>query len=115
MYLKKNSDNTSMIIFLLYLKFFLINILQTEVDIIEDIDEYQTFPGWIMLIFRLVIMVWFLHELRSTMLDENDRAKLRFYVHFGAGILVWFVYLPVVALIALQISALWRAKLLLGM
>ncbi|GIY50694.1 gpcrRhopsn4 domain-containing protein [Caerostris extrusa] len=48
------------------------------------------------------------------MLDENDRAKLRFYVHFGAGILVWFVYLPVVALIALQISALWRAKLLLG-
>ncbi|KFM77745.1 hypothetical protein X975_04531, partial [Stegodyphus mimosarum] len=59
-------------------------------------------------------MIWFLYELRSTMLDENDRAKLRFYVHFGAGILVWFVYLPVVALIALQISALWRAKLLLG-
>lgn len=86
----------------------------TEVDVIDDIDEYQTFPGWIMLIFRLIIMVWFLYELRSTMLDENDRAKLRFYVHFGAGILVWFVYLPVVALIALQISALWRAKLLLG-
>ncbi|GFW24451.1 transmembrane protein [Trichonephila clavipes] len=86
----------------------------TEVDVIDDIDEYQTFPGWIILIFRLAIMVWFLYELRSTMLDENDRAKLRFYVHFGAGILVWFVYLPVVALIALQISALWRAKLLLG-
>ncbi|GIY74512.1 hypothetical protein CDAR_21971 [Caerostris darwini] len=85
-----------------------------EVDVIDDIDEYQTFPGWIILIFRLAIMVWFLYELRSTMLDENDRAKLRFYVHFGAGILVWFVYLPVVALIALQISALWRAKLLLG-
>ncbi|XP_015912059.1 transmembrane protein 145 [Parasteatoda tepidariorum] len=86
----------------------------TEVDVIDDIDEYQTFPGWIFLILRLAIMVWFLYELRSTMLDENDRAKLRFYVHFGAGILVWFVYLPVVALIALQISALWRAKLLLG-
>ncbi|XP_022242970.1 uncharacterized protein LOC106460515 isoform X2 [Limulus polyphemus] len=86
----------------------------TEVDVIEDIDEYQTFPGWIIIIFRLIIMTWFLYELRSTMLEENDRAKLRFYLHFGAGILVWFVYLPIVALIALQVSALWRQKLLLG-
>ncbi|XP_076305830.1 transmembrane protein 145-like [Tachypleus tridentatus] len=86
----------------------------TEVDVVEDIDEYQTFPGWIIIIFRLIIMTWFLYELRSTMLEENDRAKLRFYLHFGAGILVWFVYLPIVALIALQVSALWRQKLLLG-
>ncbi|GIY50691.1 hypothetical protein CEXT_188241 [Caerostris extrusa] len=28
-----------------------------EVDVIDDIDEYQTFPGWIILIFRLAIMV----------------------------------------------------------
>lgn len=86
----------------------------TEVDVIEDIDEYQTIPGWISLAFRLVVMFWFLYELRSTMMDENEQTKLRFYLDFGAGILVWFIYLPVVALIALNISALWRQKLLLG-
>ncbi|XP_023223794.1 transmembrane protein 145 [Centruroides vittatus] len=107
------------VLFFIWLLYTCIGVLlyvwnMTEVDVIDDIDEYQTFPGWITLIVRLIIMIWFLYELRSTMLDENDRAKLRFYVHFGAGILVWFIYLPVVALIALQISALWRQKLLLG-
>ncbi|KRT82656.1 hypothetical protein AMK59_3107, partial [Oryctes borbonicus] len=32
----------------------------TEVDIIEDIDEYQTWPGWLIIVFRSLIMVWFL-------------------------------------------------------
>nr|XP_037274267.1 LOW QUALITY PROTEIN: integral membrane protein GPR180-like [Rhipicephalus microplus] len=86
----------------------------TEVDVIEEIDEYQTYPGWISLCFRLVVTAWFLTELRSTMMDENDHRKLRFYLHFGAGLLCWFVYLPVVALIALQVSALWRQKFILG-
>ncbi|XP_064484354.1 integral membrane protein GPR180-like isoform X2 [Ornithodoros turicata] len=86
----------------------------TEVDVIEEIDEYQTYPGWISLCFRLIITAWFLSELRSTMADENDHRKLRFYLHFGAGMLCWFVYLPVVALIALQVSALWRQKFILG-
>ncbi|KAH9376193.1 hypothetical protein HPB48_002563 [Haemaphysalis longicornis] len=87
---------------------------QTEVDVIEEIDEYQTYPGWISLCFRLVVTAWFLTELRSTMMDEMDHRKLRFYLHFGAGLLCWFVYLPVVALIALQVSALWRQKFILG-
>lgn len=26
--------------------------LQTEVDVVSDIDEYQTWPGWIVLILR---------------------------------------------------------------
>lgn len=26
--------------------------MQTEVDIISDVDEYQTWPGWIVLILR---------------------------------------------------------------
>lgn len=37
---------------------------QTEVDIIEDIDEYQTWPGWLILGLRCLIIVWFLLELR---------------------------------------------------
>ncbi|KAF4523813.1 hypothetical protein B566_EDAN008048 [Ephemera danica] len=87
---------------------------RTEVDIVEDIDEYQTWPGWIILVFRTLIMGWFLLELRYTMLHEHNAQKLNFFLHFGASALVWFIYLPIVALIALQISDLYRFKLLLG-
>ena len=86
----------------------------TEVDIVEDIDEYQTWPGWLILILRTLIMGWFLLELRDTMLHEHNAQKLNFLLHFGASSLVWFIYLPIVALIALQISDLYRFKLLLG-
>lgn len=85
-----------------------------EVDVIEDIDEYQTWPGWLTLALRVLIMVWFLFELRNTMTYEHNAKKLNFFLHFGAASLVWFIYLPVVALIALQVSPLWRYKLLLG-
>nr|CAD7439405.1 unnamed protein product [Timema bartmani]CAD7459062.1 unnamed protein product [Timema tahoe] len=87
---------------------------QTEVDIVDDIDEYQTWPGWLIIVFRTLIMVWFLYELRNTMLYEHNTQKLNFFLHFGASALVWFIYLPIIALIALQVSALWRFKLLLG-
>ncbi|XP_018579615.1 integral membrane protein GPR180 [Anoplophora glabripennis] len=86
----------------------------TEVDIIEDIDEYQTWPGWLIIVFRSLIMVWFLYELRTTMFYEHNTQKLNFLLHFGASSLVWFIYLPILALIALHVSALWRFKLLLG-
>jgi len=86
----------------------------TEVGVIEDIDEYQTWPGWLMLILRILIMGWFLYCLRATMAYEHHENKLHFFLHFGAASLVWFIYLPIVALIALQVSVLWRKKLLLG-
>ncbi|KAI5636154.1 rhodopsin-like GPCR transmembrane domain-containing protein [Phthorimaea operculella] len=87
---------------------------QTEVDIIEEIDEYQTWPGWLILTLRVAIMTWFVLELRNTMMYEHNMPKLNFLLHFGASSLVWFVYLPIIALIALQISPLWRFKFLLG-
>ncbi|RXG73271.1 Integral membrane protein [Armadillidium vulgare] len=86
----------------------------TEVDVIEDIDEFQTWPGWLTLSLRVVIMFWFLYELRNTMKFEHNEAKLQFFLQFGAATLVWFVYMPVVALIALEIATLWRYKIILG-
>ncbi|KAF7992105.1 hypothetical protein HCN44_001430 [Aphidius gifuensis] len=86
----------------------------TEVDIVEDIDEYQTWPGWFMILFRSAIMIWFIFELRNTMTYEHNTQKLNFLLHFGASALVWFIYLPIIAIIALQISPLWRFKFLLG-
>lgn len=89
-------------------------IFQTEVDIISDVDEYQTWPGWLVLASRSGIMLWFLWELRNTMKYEHSTNKLDFLLHFGASSLVWFIYLPVVAIVAMQVSPMWRYKLLLG-
>ena len=60
------------------------------------------------------MMLWFLWELRITMKHEFSSQKLDFLLHFGASSLVWFIYLPIVALIAANVSPLWRYKLLLG-
>lgn len=59
-------------------------------------------------------MMWFLWELRNTMKYEHSTRKLDFLLHFGASSLVWFIYLPIVAIVASQVSPLWRYKLLLG-
>ena len=83
-------------------------------DIISDKDEWQTRPGYLILAFRIAIMFWFLMELRNTFRLEPSRQKNEFYLHFGAGFLVWFVYLPIVAMILSQISALWRFKTMLS-
>jgi len=91
-----------------------LSVLQMEIDIISDIGEWQTWPGYIILTFRIAIMVWFLLELRETFHLEHNAEKVRFYLHFGAGFLVWFVYLPIAALICAQVSALWRYKTMLS-
>ncbi|XP_071079694.1 transmembrane protein 145-like [Haliotis cracherodii] len=87
---------------------------KTEVDIISNFDEWQTYSGYLTLAFRLVIMMWFLWELRQTFRSAVHPDRLNFFQHFGAFCLVWFVYLPVLALIATQVSALWRFKTVLS-
>lgn len=71
-----------------------------------------TFCNWILI--RSIIMLWFLWELRNTMKYEHSTRKLDFLLHFGASSLVWFIYLPIIAIVASQVSPLWRYKLLLG-
>ena len=86
----------------------------TEIDVISDVDEFQTWTGLLVLISRCVIMLWFLYELRTTMKYEHSTKKLDFLLHFGASSLVWFFYLPIIALISMQVSVFWRYKLLLA-
>jgi hypothetical protein len=45
---------------------------------------------------------------------EHSTKKLDFLLHFGASSLVWFIYLPIIALISMQVSVFWRYKLLLS-
>jgi hypothetical protein len=89
-------------------------LLQIDVDLISDIDEWQTWPGWLILAFRLFIMLWFLWELRGTFMLERDLKKTKFYLHFGAGFLVWFVYLPLVSFVCSFVSSLWRYKMIIS-
>ena len=62
---------------------------------IEDIEEYQTIPGIIILVLRVVVMIVFLVALRDTMAHEYTPERVDFFLHFGAASLVWFIYLPV--------------------
>ncbi|XP_054153042.1 uncharacterized protein LOC128951794 [Oppia nitens] len=107
------------LIFVAWLLYIIIEIIlfiwiRKSLNTIEEIDEYHTFPGWISLGFRVILMMWFLYELRLSMMLEQDQRRLKFYLHFGAGILVWFVHLPLVAMVALQIELMWRYKLISG-
>ena len=64
---------------------------------IEDIEEYQTIPGIIILVLRVIVMLVFLAALRDTMAHEYTPERINFFLHFGAASLVWFIYLPVCA------------------
>lgn len=88
--------------------------MNTEVDVIEDIEEYQTVPGILTLVMRILVEICFILSLKDTMKHEYDIEKVNFFLHFGAASLVWFNYLPLLAIVALQISALWREKFLTG-
>jgi len=84
------------------------------VDDLLDIDVFQTWPGWGLLTLRIVAMSWFLVELRRSVRAEYDEAKVSFLLHFGAGFLVWFIYLPVLGALSSQIAIMWRCKVVLS-
>ncbi|KAF7487702.1 hypothetical protein SSS_10838 [Sarcoptes scabiei] len=88
--------------------------IEKTVNILEDIDQYHTIPGWISLCLRIILMFWFIYELRHTMMVEQDSDRLKFYLRFGAGILVWFVHLPLVAIVAIHVDLMWRCKIISG-
>ena len=88
--------------------------VQVEIDnIISNTDEWQTWPGYMTLAFRLIVMLWFLVELRRTY-HHSHQDNVNFIQHFGAFFLMWFIYLPVLALISTQVSPLWRYKTILS-
>lgn len=89
-------------------------IIQIAVDPIGGLDEWQTTPGYCILVFRMILMLYFIYELQDTFAKEENSAKRSFYLKFGAGFLVWFIYLPIVALVSPSIAALWRFKTLLS-
>ena len=46
--------------------------------------------------------------------SERDEERAIFVAYFGAGFLVWYVYLSGLGVIVSFISVLWRFKVILG-
>lgn len=65
------------------------------------------------LVIRIVMMLYFLLELRKTMILEQEQRKLQFYLHFGALSMVWFIHSVIVYAISLRVDK-WQGKLVSG-
>lgn len=78
-------------------------------------NEYQTWPGGLILTLRCLILIWFIIELRQTHKLEFHAEKLMFYKYFGIAYTIWFVALPIVVIIAAIIDPRWRYKCITGL
>lgn len=80
----------------------------------KDQEQFNTTPKRLSLLLRVVIMLFFLLELRTTMILEQEKRKLQFYLHFGALTMVWFVHTVIVYVISLRVDSNWQSKLISG-
>jgi hypothetical protein len=80
----------------------------------KDQEQFNSTPRRMSLLLRIVIMLFFLLELRTTMILEQEKRKLQFYLHFGALTMVWFVHTIIVYIISLRVDSNWQSKLISG-
>lgn len=83
-------------------------------NITSDQEQFNSVPRKWSLLLRFVIMVYFLCELRKTMILEQEKKKLQFYLNFGALTMVWFVHTLIVYIISLRVDSTWQSKLISG-
>lgn len=72
--------------------------------------SWQMAPGVIMLVLRVLVMFYFLWTVRSTYMQEDGKAQLKFYQIFAIGYTVWFLALPVCVSIGAGVDFTWRQK-----
>lgn len=80
----------------------------------KDTEQFNSTPRRLSLLLRIIIMLYFLLELRTTMILEQEQKKLQFYLHFGALSMVWFVHSLIVYVISLRVEIVWQSKLISG-
>jgi len=100
-------------IVLAYLILFIWN--EVGFDPASSVYLYDTAPGIILVIFRSLVMLWFIYELYLTFKEETNDQKRNFYVYFGLGFSLWFVILPFVVVVASILDAWIRFKVVQGM
>ena len=62
---------------------------------------YDTAPGVIVLVLRLLLFAYFAYSIYISVKAEKRKQKVDFFVVFGIAFAVWFLYLPIFVLIAL--------------
>jgi hypothetical protein len=75
---------------------------------------YESVPGFIVLVLRTVLVIWFLWCLRDTLRLENLPERRQFYKIFGIAYSFWFLLLPVVVFILSFVDPWVRFKIVRG-
>lgn len=83
-------------------------------NIPNDSEQFNSTPRRLSLLIRIIVMLYFLLELRTTMILEQEQKKLQFYLHFGVLSMVWFVQTLIVYVISLRVELVWQSKLIIG-
>uniref|UniRef100_A0A5S6QMT6 GpcrRhopsn4 domain-containing protein n=1 Tax=Trichuris muris TaxID=70415 RepID=A0A5S6QMT6_TRIMR len=74
----------------------------------------ETWSGWMSMALRLLMVQCFMVELRFAIKRETSCERADFLLHFGSGCMVWFVYVIILGVAALEIPMLWRYKIITG-
>lgn len=90
------------------------NITELTSIILPNSISLDVIPIRLSLGLRVVIMIFFLLELRATVILEQDEKKLKFYLSFGAATMVWFISSVIVYLISLRVQRDWQTQLING-
>jgi hypothetical protein len=73
---------------------------------------YESIPGIIVSILRVLTCGWFVWSLRNTIRLESLPEKRMFYFVFGGSYTVWFLLLPLIVLIAVFLAAWVRFRII---
>jgi len=75
---------------------------------------YESVPGAIVLILRVILVGWFAWNLRDTLRIENLPERRNFYKIFGICYSIWFILLPLFVFICSFVAPWHRFKVVRG-
>lgn len=78
----------------------------------SDTVIYQSAPGFIYLVVRLLTMGYFIFCLVKTFREDTDSSKRTFYVIFGTSFSLWFVSIVLLVLVSFATSPWYRIKII---
>ncbi|CAH1264366.1 TMEM145 [Branchiostoma lanceolatum] len=84
-------------------------------DPVTTVDDSLSWQTLVVLGLRLFILLWFLYELHLSYLQEAQPSRQQFYVVLGGVYGLWFLYLPVAAVVVSQlVPPLWQYRTYTG-
>lgn len=71
---------------------------------------YQSTPGVLALLFKLLMFFWFAFQIKMTYDEEPDEKHRRFYKFMGVSFTLWSLNVPVTMVLAFELSPWYRYK-----